>query len=115
MSTSMVLCAAVMHGLGMHQGAANDPELLEDALDRDLQFVYRCLFWLLMLFFKDKLFLGCILGSHNAAKADVAHASVDHLRLARRGTITQAVVGGAQVGPTLNDPARDAASASARA
>src|SRR5271168_5288002 len=43
--------------------------------------------------------------SHDAAKTDVAHASVDHLRLACRGAVTQAVVGSAQVRTTLDDSA----------
>src|SRR5271170_2323662 len=43
--------------------------------------------------------------SHDAAKTDVAHAGVDHLRLACRGAVTQAVVGSAQVRTTLHDSA----------
>src|SRR5580658_11037388 len=46
--------------------------------------------------------------SHDAAKTDVAHAGVDHLRLACSGAVTQAVVGSAQVRTTLHDSAGNA-------
>src|SRR5580698_7252867 len=46
--------------------------------------------------------------SQDAAKTDVAHAGVDHLWLACRGTVTQAVVGSAQVRTTLHDSAGNA-------
>src|ERR1700733_1621821 len=46
--------------------------------------------------------------SQDAAKTDVAHAGVDHLRLACRGAVTQAVVGSAQVRPPLHDFAGNA-------
>ena len=44
---------------------------------------------------------------NDATKTDVAHSGIDHLRLARRGPVTQAVVGSAQVRTTLNDSARN--------
>src|ERR1700761_905679 len=44
----------------------------------------------------------------NAAKTDVAHAGVDHLWLARRGTVTEAVVRSAKVRTALDDPAGNA-------
>src|ERR1700678_152879 len=48
---------------------------------------------------------GC---SQDAAKTDMAHAGVDHLRLACRGAVTQAVVRSAQVRTTLHDSAGNA-------
>src|SRR5215475_10704924 len=38
----------------------------------------------------------------HAAKSDMAHAGVDHLRLARRRPVTQAIIGGAQVRAALD-------------
>src|SRR3984885_6950716 len=46
--------------------------------------------------------------SQDATKTDMAHAGVDHLRLACRGAVTQAVVGSAQVRTTLHDSAGNA-------
>src|SRR6266581_5288660 len=46
--------------------------------------------------------------SHDAAEADVRHAGVDHLRLARGGTVAEAVVRGAEVRAALDHLARDA-------
>src|SRR6266498_603766 len=46
--------------------------------------------------------------SHDATEADVAHARVDHLRLARRGTVAEAVVRGTEVRAALDHLARDA-------
>src|SRR5262245_53871041 len=47
-------------------------------------------------------------GTIDAAEADVAHAGVDHLGAPRGGAVAQAVLVGAEVGPALDDPARDA-------
>src|SRR5471030_406854 len=44
--------------------------------------------------------LGC---PHHAAESDVAHSGVEHLRLACGWAVTQAIVGGAQMGAALDD------------
>ena len=43
----------------------------------------------------------------DAAESDVVHAGVDHLRLACRRTITQAIVGRAQVRAAFDNLARN--------
>src|SRR5208282_3718766 len=45
--------------------------------------------------------------ANNAAKPHVVHAGVDHLRLTRRWTITQAVVGSAEVRAAFDNLARN--------
>jgi hypothetical protein len=39
----------------------------------------------------------------DAAKSDVVHTCVDHLRLPRRGTIPQAIVGRAEMRASFDD------------
>ena len=47
-------------------------------------------------------------GADDAAEPEVRHRGVDHLRLARRRPVAQAVVGRAEVRAALDHPARDA-------
>ncbi len=58
--------------------------------------------------FEENFLLGCFFCPQDAPKTDVAHAGIDHLWLARRGPVTQAVVGSAQVRTTLDDLAWNA-------
>ena len=96
--------------LRVHESPPHDPELFENTLDRSLHLLYRWLFRLLLAGFRRRIFrFDAASGlAQDAAKTDVAHAGVDHLWLACRGAVTQAVVGSAQMRTTLDDSARNA-------
>src|SRR5262245_58925251 len=51
--------------------------------------------------------LDLVLGPNNTAKADVAHACVDHLRAPCGGSIPEAIGVGTEVRPALEHSARD--------
>src|SRR5262245_35371467 len=52
--------------------------------------------------------------THDASKSDVAGRGIDGLALARRRAVAHAIIGGAQVGAALHDPARIAVAGGAR-
>src|ERR1700735_665484 len=58
--------------------------------------------------FQGDLVWRCLFCAQDASDTEMAHARVDHLWLAGRGTVTQTIVRSTQVGTTFDDSAGNA-------
>jgi hypothetical protein len=85
----------VPRNMTVDKSPSDDTKLPEKVPDGLVQIIGRGLFYLFFESFGADLLFRRFFRPNNAAEADVAHSRVDHLRLARRWPVAQAVVGSA--------------------